>query len=80
MSGADEKWTEDAFNQAFSNKPFEEITKTDFIRTSAGLSRREAEVEPSKRTFGGWAILAFNYPFYVYTLSHFKLSQADSRP
>ncbi|KAJ7058676.1 heme peroxidase [Mycena amicta] len=52
LSAADQKWTEDAFNRVFNNKPFDQITMQDF-GTGFGKTFATLNPDPSQRTFGG---------------------------
>ncbi|RDB17409.1 Psi-producing oxygenase A [Hypsizygus marmoreus] len=51
MSEADEKWTEDVFNQVFSGKPFDQLTTKDIATIAEYFS--DIPTNPIERTFFG---------------------------
>ncbi|KAJ7103706.1 heme peroxidase [Mycena crocata] len=52
LSAADEKWTEDLFNNIFNNKPFDQLTIPD-LGVGLRASFENLEPDPKLRTFGG---------------------------
>ncbi|KAF8662084.1 hypothetical protein AX16_001194 [Volvariella volvacea WC 439] len=52
-SRADEIWTEEKFNRAFNNKPFDQITLEDFVKAFGTEIRAAFATPPKDRVFGG---------------------------
>ncbi|KAF8209473.1 heme peroxidase [Mycena galopus ATCC 62051] len=52
LSAADQKWTEDVFNQVFNNKPFDQLTVQDF-GAAFGQTFATIDPRPNDRTFAG---------------------------